>query len=130
MIHHDNKDSKTKTKYRGSSEINAAVDVAFNLSAQGKGESREASSLIVLRAVGCLSLNSTIKPDFDRGQFHVISDSNQPESVDAVQLLKNLIKRNTVSARRIWSSVRNRGTNLAKRRSQRFSTRARTSIGK
>jgi hypothetical protein len=93
LIHHSSKQNpsqKQRSNYRGSSDIHAAVDVAFNISVDRK-TSPPTLTLNCFKHRAIEEFEITIKADLGNGRFEVLSDSSVPASDKIVETLKALI---------------------------------------
>jgi hypothetical protein len=90
VLHHSPKGDPRKNKYRGSSDIHAAVDVAFNVSVDRKTNPPTITfECFKQRAIEEFTMK--IRPDFEHGRFEVVADSTVRESDKIVETLKALI---------------------------------------
>jgi hypothetical protein len=97
VLHHSAKQNtkpggnqKQRPSYRGSSDIYAGVDVAFNLSVDRK-TNPPTLTLECFKQRAIEEFTITIRPDFGHGRFEVISDSTVQQSEQDAENLKVLI---------------------------------------
>jgi hypothetical protein len=88
VLHHIPKSGRDKS--RGSTAIEAGVDVALNLKVNRKPKP-PTITLECFKQRGMEEFAITIRPDFEHGQFEVVSDSSIPESDKMIEKLKALI---------------------------------------
>jgi archaellum biogenesis ATPase FlaH len=91
VVHHDTKAGKNKSKYRGSSDILAGVDVAFNLTVDHK-TNPPTITVDCFKQRGMEEFTIKIRPDFEHGQFEVVADSTIRECEKIIEKLKGLIR--------------------------------------
>lgn len=90
VLHHSPKSSAGESRYRGSSDIHASVDVAFNLSVDRKRS--PAITMACFKMRGAHEFTLTIRPDFERNCFELISESSVQDPSRDTDTLRRLIR--------------------------------------